>query len=244
MTSFALPFALRRRGPVLRGPVLRSLVLCGLFLCLFAVPGGPARAQAVPEPDVADPPAGVYALDPAHASLLFRVDHLGFSMYTARFTRFEAELTFDPDDPEACAVAASVEVASLETDYPFDDLDFDAQLTGPEWLDAAQYPRMTFRSTRIETTGPRSARVHGDLTLHGVTRPLVLEATFNGGYGGHPYDPGGARIGFSARGTLSRSAFGVDLGLPAPGSTIGVGDRVEFAIEAEFLRPRDAPAAQ
>ncbi len=216
------------------------LALCGaLGLPLLDRPA-PAAGPAAGMEELGAPPAGVYALDPAHASLLFRVDHLGFSDYTARFRRFDAELTFDPDDPEACAVVASVEVASLETDFEQEGYDFNAQLTGPDWLDAAQHPQMTFRSRRVETTGPRSARIHGDLTLRGVTRPLVLEATFNGGYAGHPYDPGGSRIGFSARGTLLRSQYGVDQGIPPAGSTLGVSDAVEIIIEAEFLRPADA----
>ena len=83
-------------------------------------------------------------------------------------------------------------------------------------------------------------RVRGDLTLHGVTRPIVLEATFNGGYAGHPMDPN-ARIGFSAQGTLKRSEFGRAQGIPAPGTTMGVSDEVNVVIEAEFTGPPLVP---
>lgn len=83
-------------------------------------------------------------------------------------------------------------------------------------------------------------RVRGDLTLHGVTRPIVLEATFNGGYAGHPMDPN-ARIGFSAQGTLKRSEFGIAQGIPAPGTTMGVSDEVNVVIEAEFTGPPLVP---
>jgi len=72
--------------------------------------------------------------------------------------------------------------------------------------------------------------------MRGVTKPLVLDATYNGGYAGHPMDPH-ARIGFTARGSLLRSEFGVSYGIPAPGSTMGVGDRVQIEIEAEFTGP-------
>ena len=95
---------------------------------------------------------------------------------------------------------------------------------------------MTFRSTAVEVTGSDRARITGDLELHGITSPVTLEATFNGGYASHPLDPFGARIGFSARGTLSRSAFGISEGVPPPGSDFGVGDAVEIVIEAEFMR--------
>ena len=83
-------------------------------------------------------------------------------------------------------------------------------------------------------------RVRGDLTLQGVTRPIVLEATFNGGYAGHPMDPN-ARIGFSAQGTLKRSEFGIAQGIPAPGTTMGVSDEVNVVIEAEFTGPLLVP---
>ena len=85
-------------------------------------------------------------------------------------------------------------------------------------------------------TGANTVRIHGDLTLHGVTRPIVLAATFNGGYAGHPMDPN-ARIGFSAQATLRRSEFGITYGIPAPGTTMGVGDEVDVVIEAEFTGP-------
>jgi polyisoprenoid-binding protein YceI len=188
-------------------------------------------------------PAGRYTSDPAHTSLTFRVSHLGFSRYTARFTRVAAVLDLDPADPGAATVTATIDPSSLETDYPFDDMDFDAYLAGSEWLDAAQHPAITFASTAVEPTGPDTARITGDLALRGVTRPVVLEATFNGGYAGHPLDPGGSRIGFSLQGSLERSAFGITTGLPLEGTTFGVGDTVELFIETELLRPRPAGEA-
>jgi polyisoprenoid-binding protein YceI len=115
-------------------------------------------------------------------------------------------------------------------------LDFNAELRGADWLDTAKHPRMTFRSMRVNLTGKQTFRIDGELTLHGVTRPVALEATYNGGYAGHPMDPN-ARIGFSARGHLKRSDFGVNAGIPAPGTTMGVSDDVEVIIEAEFSGP-------
>lgn len=184
-----------------------------------------------------DVPAGRYALDPSHASLIFRVDHLGFSNYTARFTRFDAELDFDPADPAAARLTATVDARSIETDFPFtDQVDFNAQLRGEQWLDADAHPQMTFRSTDVVPTGASTARIEGELTLRGVTRPMTLDATFNGGYAGHPMDPN-ARIGFSAVGTLQRSDYGMAFGIPEPGSKLGVSDAVEIVIEVEFNGP-------
>ncbi len=194
-----------------------------------------AVAQAV-----SDAPAGTYVLDPAHTRVLFKVSHLGFSNYIALFTEMDAELVFDPETPTAMRLWARVNPASVETHYPDPAYDFNADIAGTSFLDAAEFPEITFASTNIATTGENTANVTGDLTLHGVTAPVTLSVTFNGGYAGHPMDPGGARIGFSATGSLNRSAFEMGYGLPAPGTTMGVGDAVGLIIEAEFLNP-DAP---
>jgi len=208
-----------------------------LALTLALMPLAPAWAGPQIEPAPTLAPAGDYHLDPAHARLMFRVNHLGFSNYTAFFRDFDAQLTFDPADPQAMALQASVDPASVETLFPDPGLDFNAVIAGPEFLDAAQFPEMRFDSTKITLTAPDRAALSGLLTLHGVTRPVTLRVTFNGGYGGHPMDPGGARVGFSATGTLFRSDFGIGFGIPEPGSSLGVSDAVEIVIEAEFINP-------
>lgn len=199
----------------------------------------PAAAPAPIIPITTDAPAGSYKLDKTHATLHFRVSHLGFSNYTAAFTDFDAELQFDPKKPEASSVFATVNPKSLTLPAP--PKGFVEELLGKGWLEVAQFPVITFRSTKVALTGADTARITGDFTLHGVTAPLILEAKFNGGYSGHPYDPN-ARIGFSAKGSLKRSVHGVAYGIPAPGTTMGVGDDVEVIIEAEFSGP-PVPAA-
>jgi polyisoprenoid-binding protein YceI len=211
----------------------------------------PASATATPAAEapvegLADIPVGDYKIDPAHANLIFRVNHLGFSNYTARFAKFDASLHLDPSHPEAATLTATVDPASL--DLPSPPAGFVAELTGDMFLDAKKFPQMTFKSTRIERVGQRRAHVTGDFTLHGVTKPVTLEITYNGGWAGIPQDPH-ARIGFSAHGKLNRSDFGVGYGVPAPGSHMGVSDEVDIAIEAEFTGPAqkqpspEAPAA-
>ncbi len=215
-----------------------ALTICTIAaLATGPLPGhGPLAADRI-VPAATEVPAGTYTLDRNHASLIFRVNHLGFSHYTARFTRFDARLQLDPAEPAASSVTATIDASSIETDNPDPALDFDHQLQNQDWLNTAQFPQMTFRSTRLELTGPNTARVLGSLGLHGVTRPVVLDVTFNGGYASNPLDPSGARIGFSAQGTFRRSEFGMAVGIPPPGSTFGVGDEVEIQIEAEFTRP-------
>lgn len=210
--------------------------------CILATQVHAETQNSVPPASTAKVPAGAYTLDLTHASLIFKVDHLGFSNYTARFKRMDAKLQFDPANLAASKLTATVDVRSLETDFPDPaKVDFNAALQGEKWLDAAKYPAITYRSTKIEQTGPKSLLIKGELTMHGVTRPVDLQATYNGGYAGHPMDPH-ARIGFSAQGKLKRSEFGVSYGIPAPGTTMGVGDEVSVILEVEFSGPPLAAA--
>ncbi len=182
-------------------------------------------------------PAGNYKLDPAHASLIFKLSHMGYSMYTARFKKFDASLNFNPNDLATSTLTASVDATSLETDFPNPEIvDFNKELQADTWLGTAQYPTFTYRSTSIQMNSTRDGVVSGELTMRGVTKPVQLKVTFNGGYPGMAMDPN-ARIGFSASGFLLRSDFGITYGIPAPGSNMGVGDQIEVIIEAEFSGP-------
>jgi len=185
-------------------------------------------------------PAGTYTLDKAHSTLAFRVDHIGFSNYRGDFDRFDATLRFDPQNPAASSVSASVDVSSL--DIPTPPAGFLDTMFGAAWFDTARFPQMTFRSTKVEPTAPNAMRIHGELEFRGVRRPVTLDAAFNGGYAGHALEPR-ARIGFSARGILRRSEFGMAEGVPPPGTKMGVSDAVEILIEAEFNGPNLATPA-
>lgn len=203
------------------------------LICAFSLIAAPASAGAI-KPVATPAPAGHYTLDKAHASLILRVDHMGFSNFTARFTDFDASADLDPKHPEQSHVDAVIDPNSLASDNaPAGFLDM---LHGVQWLDAGQFPKIEFHSTKIVMTGPDTARIFGKATVHGVTRTLVLNAKFNGGYAGFVLDPQ-ARVGFSADGVLMRSAFGIAYGIPAKGSKMGVGDKVTFHIEAELNGP-------
>lgn len=228
-------------------PTQTAAIIASLLLALSSCSAGdPAPAATAPQaalaetaaapaaPDVSKLPAGAYKLDPSHASLVFKVNHLGFSNYTAQFRTFTADMTLDPAQPETAKLTATIDLKSL--DLPTPPAGFVDELLSDTWLGASITPQMQFESISVTRTGPATADIVGNLTLKGVTKPVTLHATFNGGYEGHPMDPA-ARIGFSAHGTLKRSDFGIDIGIPAPGSTMGVFDEVTIDIETEFTGP-------
>jgi polyisoprenoid-binding protein YceI len=230
---------------------LASLLLIALAACSKPeAPSVPASqststespaVQAPIEPRKVDVPGGAYTLDKYHSSLILRANHLGFSNYTARFKTFDAQLQFDPMNPASATLAVTVDPKSLDVENP--PAGFLADLIGKSWLDTEQFPELTYRSTSVELTSPNTMSINGELTLHGVTKPVLLEATFNGGYAGHPMDKN-ARIGFSARGAFKRSDFGIAYGVPAPGTTMGVSDNIEVIVETEFNGPSwTAPAS-
>lgn len=225
------------RTPNLPNRPLIALAVCAAVALAAPTLGiGAPRPAAKPAAAMPKVPAGEYTADPAHTSLNFRVLHLGLSHYTARFTGVQAKLNFDPAHPGTSSVKATIDPRTIQTNYPDPaQLNFDEELQN-KFFDVVHFPTMTFKSTRVVLTGGRSAQVYGDLTLHGVTHPVVLTTTFNGGYPPNAYDPMGARIGFSARTVLKRSDFGIKYGIPAPGTQMGVSDEVEVAIEAEFTR--------
>ena len=213
-------------------------------LCLQGGPSQAAETAAPPAmPPMAAPPAGQYQLDKSHASLVLRVSHLGFSTYTTRFSRFDAKLTFDPNNIPASRLSTTIDAASFEMDAaPTACVDI---VKGPQMLDTGKFPQIVFNSERVRMTGAKSMEISGTLTLRGVTRPVVLTATYNGGYPGMPNMDPHARVGFSAHGSFKRSDFGMTFGTPAPGSTMGVGDLIDFSIEVEFTGPALAtPAAE
>lgn len=208
----------------------------GLGACAPTAPEAP-----VEEARPVTAPSGEYTIDPTHTTVTLRVRHFGLSDYVLRFNTVSGGLNFNAEDPTQSSVHADVAVTSLSTPYA-GDRDFDAELQNSEWLDAAGFPVATFRSTAIERTGPNTARITGDLSIRGQTHPLILEASYNGSHAQHPLGPQISLVGFSARGEISRSAYGVSVLLPsAPGASDGVSDTVELLIEAEFVRPAASP---
>ena len=209
-------------------PALAALCI-GLWPApLLALTGCSMLASAVLKPDVqtaaVSVPAGDYKLDPAHASILFKINHLGYSTYIGRFERFDASLTGDPATPQTAQVTAVVDMTSLNIANP----DFAAALMGPDWFDAATYPQATFKTLGLKLTSETEADISGELTLKGKSQAVIVKARLNGS----AYDRlrGADVVGFSATLPLNRAEFGIDKysGLLA--------DDVVIEFEAEFLK--------
>lgn len=165
---------------------------------------------------------GSYQIDPTHASLLFKVDHMGLSTFVGRFNRFDAQLEFDPSNIAAAKLSAVIDVTSVDVN----NQSLEETLQGSSWFDAARYPQASFKTTRVEVIDASTADFTGDLYFHGVTAPLTLRIKFNGG--GNNMLTGKYTLGFSAHTHFLRSAYGMGYLAPA------VGDRVDIEIFAEF----------
>lgn len=168
--------------------------------------------------------AADYEIDPNHTHVLFLVDHLGFSKMVGLFTDVGGTFSFDPANVKASKLAVTVKTASLQTQFTPRDND----LKGADWFNVTEFPDMKFVGTSYAKKDDKTGTITGNLTLLGVTKPVVLEVTFNKA-GVRPSDKVEA-AGFSARGQLKRSDFGMKTFLPY------IGDEVDLLIETEGIR--------
>ncbi|WP_127169160.1 YceI family protein [Xanthomonas sp. BRIP62415] len=185
-----------------------------------------------------------YALDPVHTRVLFAVEHAGFSRALGTVSGSSGTLVFDPDDWAAARLDVTVPLHRAD----LGDAKWNEATLARNLLDAERFPDAHFVSTQVEASGQNHARVTGNLTLHGVTRPVTLDVTLNA-LKRHPLPPFRRTAGFSATATLSRAEFGIDAWKSM------IGDTVELRIEAEAVRegradddapqpqPQNAPAA-
>lgn len=179
--------------------------------------------------------SGLYNLEKTHAFLTWTVKHNGISGYTVNFTDFQADLVFDAETPENSQLSVSINPTALNTNYPDPDrkTDWETEIaTDPRFLNANEFPTITFNSTSVETTGEFEGTVTGDLTFLGVTQPVTLDVSY-GGVANPPWFGQRDVIGFTASTTITRSDFGQT-------SMAGVvSDEVEIEFSGEFLQAED-----
>ncbi len=169
---------------------------------------------------------GTYQLDPSHTSVGFSVRHMMFAKVQGAFTLQQGEVRV-AEDPLQSSVTASIDARSVDTR----DATRDAHLRSADFLDADTYPTLDFRSTAVRPAGDHW-QVEGDLTIHGVTRPVTLEVEVTGS-GTDPW--GNARAGFEAHTTINRSDFGLTWNQALEAGGVLVGDKVTIDIAAEAV---------
>ena len=189
----------------------RSLVL-GAALVLAAAPAFAAPLS--------------YKIDPKHTNVIATWDHFGFSRPSASFAQADGMIVYDADHVGQSSVKVTLPLAGMTS---FVDA-LDKHLRSDDFFDAEKYPDATFASTKVEAAGDNKLRVAGDLTVHGVTRPVVLDVTLNKA-GEHPNGKRAA-IGFDASTTIKRSDFGIDKYVP------NVSDEITIRITTEAMVPK------
>jgi polyisoprenoid-binding protein YceI len=167
---------------------------------------------------------GTWDIDPVHSDVSFSVRHMMVSKVRGSFRTFNGTIRTDPD-PTRSSVGATIDMASIDTNNE----QRDNHIRSADFFEVEKYPVMTFKSTSVTPDGD-DWKLIGDLSLHGVTKPVELALELHGfGPDGH----GGTRIGFSATTELNRRDFGIDIDMPLDGGGVVVGDKINVALEIE-----------
>jgi polyisoprenoid-binding protein YceI len=211
-----------------------------------AEPAASAEAETAPAPspeaaaaesapaeapfDVSMTAPGVYKADTSHAYITFSYDHQGYSRPWLRWRSWTGDLNWNPAAPEQSSIAVVIDAASIDSGVD----KFDEHLTSADFFDVAKHPQITFNSTSVTIDGPATAKIAGDLTVKGVTKPATLDVKIN--RAADDDFAKGYKLGFSGKTSIKRSDFGVDKYTPF------VGDDVEIIVEAEFVMPKEEPA--
>lgn len=175
-------------------------------------------------PLTAQAAAEKYVFEPSHTQVFFSTEHMGISHPMGRFMKIEGGYTFDTEHVEQSIVEVKIDANSLD----MNSAAWDEHMKNKDFFNVAQFPTITFKSTKIEKTGEKTGKLTGDLTLMGVTKPVTLDVTYNGSTR-NPMNKG-FMSGFNATGKLKRSDFGMSAFIPM------VGDEATLTINVEGLR--------
>ena len=171
-----------------------------------------------------------WALDPAHTNVEFTVRHMMISNVKGQFQKTSGTVTINGSDPTSAKIDATIDATSIDTRVDKRD----AHLKSPAFLDVDKFPTITFKSNKVEADGPGKWKVKGDLTLHGVTKPVVLEVESTGTPITDPM--GNTRAGASATTKISRKDFGLTWNQPLETGGVMVGDEVAISIDVEAIK--------
>jgi polyisoprenoid-binding protein YceI len=169
-----------------------------------------------------------YTIDTTHSDVGFSVRHMVFAKVRGHFTKWTADLAFDPADPSKDAVNVSIDVGSIDTR----EAQRDGHLKSPDFLDAEKYPTITYKSTKVERAGDKKYAVMGDLTIHGVTKAVKLDVEELGG-GKDPW--GNQRVAFQAKTRVDRGEFGLKWNQALETGGVLVGEHIDIEIDIEAI---------
>jgi polyisoprenoid-binding protein YceI len=172
-------------------------------------------------------PAGTWSVDPTHTRIGFVARHMMVTKVRGSFGDYSADVTIG-DDPLASSLSATVQMASIDTG----NADRDGHLRTNDFFDIEQHPTMSLRSTRFEADG-EAYRMHADLTIKGVTRPVVFDLELDG-VGQDPW--GGTRAGFSATTTINRKDWGIEWNAPLETGGVLVGEKVQIELDVQLVK--------
>lgn len=173
--------------------------------------------------------ADTWQIDPAHTNVEFTVRHMMISNVKGQFQKTAGTITANGNDAASAKIDATIDASSVDTRVERRDM----HLKSPDFLDVAKYPTITFKSTKVEADGPNKWKVTGDLTLHGVTKPVVLDVESSGA----PVSMGGkTHAGASATTKIKRSDFGLTWNKALEAGGVMVGDEVAISIDVEAIK--------
>ncbi|MFN7951770.1 MAG: YceI family protein [bacterium] len=178
--------------------------------------------------------AETWRVDPSHSKVSFKIRHLMISNVEGRFTKFDASIQGDPGKPESAVVMATIDASSINTDDPKRD----DHLRSPDFFEVAKYPTITFKSKAIRNWKESSFEVVGDLTMHGVTKEVVLAVTDLTPEIKDPW--GNAKRGMTATATLDRTDYGIVWNKALEAGGVTVGNDVKITIELEIKKDKDS----
>ncbi|MBC8368238.1 polyisoprenoid-binding protein [bacterium] len=172
--------------------------------------------------------AADYNIDSSHSEVTFKIRHMGIGKVSGRFDQFEGTFSYDPENPAKSLAHATIQLASVDTDNE----DRDAHLKNPDFFDVENYPEMSFHGHKVTDADEVGFKLHGELSLHGETRPVVLDVELNG----LVTDPwGNGRAGFTATTKIDRKDFGLTWTKNLGTGELMVGDMVAITLEIEGI---------
>ena len=225
---------------VIRSAVLA--VLCALFMSAVLLNNATARwevweQQPAPKINYTPIPSGEYKIDPAHSVIGFAIRHYEISFVRGRFKDFTGTIRYDAADVSKASVEFAAKIESIDTGVDARN----AHLRTADFFDAAKYPEMTFKSTRVERKAADQYVLHGDFTLKGVTKQISFPFTMTGAI---KDAQGNTRFGVAAQTKIDRRDYGITWGKPMANGGLDVGNEVMIDLQLEAMKPESKPAGE